>query len=276
MSDKFLGYYIINETAAIAEPVKPKFEIIDGRVEFDTNLQDADFTNRNKRYYAREQLFPQLTSTRTLELIRTRNLYGEAGHPTSKDLTVQQTVNPNNRNHLILRLWTDDRMVRGRIRAAATRVGDDFHRSVIDGTTPAFSLRALGSIENTRNGAEVRNLKLITYDFVIFPSHATAYGDTVKIGDQVDTAVQTESSRIFLNESDNGLLIPVTEKSITKFVTEQSKNIKNVVESFELLYDTIELLPNKRQVKIGLGESSMIVSLEESVQNEIMDYCWKK
>lgn len=276
MSDKFLGYYIINETAAISEPLKPKFEIIDGRVEFDTNLQDADSTNRNRRYYAREQLFPQLTSTRTSELLRTRNLFGESGHPTSKDINVQQTVNPNNRNHLILGLWADNMMVRGRIRAAATRVGDDFHRTIVDGTVPAFSLRALGSIENTKNGAEVRNLKLITYDFVIFPSHASAYGDTMKIGDSNDTKIQIENSKIIIEESYSGFLVPVTEKAITKYITEQSKNIKHVIESFELLYDDITLLENKKYVKISLGESSMIVPLESSVQNEIMDYCWKK
>lgn len=275
-----IGYIIIETAPTLLEPIKPKYEMVDGRVEFDSNLQDANVKNRNGRWYDDKELFPQLWAPRQLELMRTRNFFGEAGHPTSTNLARQQTIDPLNRNHLILKMWTDGNIVRGRIRAAATAVGDDFQRSILDGSTPAFSLRALGSVQNTTKGAEVKGVKIITYDYVIFPSHNIAYGDTEQISKvpmlQESAGIVFENN-LFLNENDSGLLIPINNEKVIDYIKTESKNIKTVIESLELFYKDIKILDNKRQVKLTTESgSSFVINLENHIRNEIMDWCDKK
>src|SRR5574344_2148025 len=57
-------------------------------------LQRTGVRNRNGRFYAAEELDPQLTCPRSLELLSTGNMKGENGHPLSKELIRQQTIDP--------------------------------------------------------------------------------------------------------------------------------------------------------------------------------------
>ena len=57
-----------------------------GRVIAEGVLQRANELNRNGRYYSSEQLFPQLSSPRILELLEAGYLRAELGHPLSNEL----------------------------------------------------------------------------------------------------------------------------------------------------------------------------------------------
>ena len=102
---------------------------------------------------------------------------------------------------------------------------DSFNADLLEGCLPAWSLRALGSIEQTRNGAEVRNLRLITWDNVIYPSHPGAYTQSL---------VSESTSILDMNKSKSGIavqeamIIPVSDNNVFDFVKSESKNIKFV------------------------------------------------
>jgi hypothetical protein len=161
VNNKQIGWII---TEATEEPIeKPKIIDSNGRrVIAEVILQRANSKNRNGRFYSDKDLFPQLTCSRSKELLRTG--WGmENGHPMSKDLARQQTIDPDNIVSYLLKLWTDGDFIHGNVRGSNLAIGEAFDQDLRDGFLPAWSLRALGSIENTNRGAEVRGIKVITW-----------------------------------------------------------------------------------------------------------------
>lgn len=273
MKNPTIGY-IICETASSEPRVPEIIDVKNDRAIIETILQDANVTNRNKRFYSDKELFPALKHQRIIELLQKRNLFGEAGHPMSNDLARQQTIDPRNMSHLITALWTDSNYVKGTVEASPTATGRDFHNCVMAKCEMAFSLRALGSVRNTSRGAEVENLRIITWDWVIYPSHASAY--QTKVITNESGMIHECGNNIDMELNDKGLFVPINNQKVINYIKESSNNISSIVESFEMLYNSIELMPNGRQVKLVMESGDMImVNLETHIQNEIMDFCCK-
>lgn len=266
MAPDTIGYVII-ETATTSEDIMPA-KIIekrgDGRVLAEGCLQEANMKNRNGRFYDSRDLFPELVAPRQLELLRTGNMRGENGHPLSKDLVRQQTIDPNNCSVIFTKFWTDGDLVMGNFFGTYNALGEEFNKELMYGLSPSFSMRALGTIKNTNRGAEVKGVKLITYDRVIYPSHNKAYTH----------GVVSEGSNLLLEENDKGTLIPITNQSVIDYIKEESCNIKQIRESFDLLYDDIKLINNKSQVQLtDRAGGIFIVNLENYIHNEIIGAC---
>ena len=266
MAPDTIGYVII-ETATTSEDIMPA-KIIekrgDGRVLAEGCLQEANMKNRNGRFYDSRDLFPELVAPRQLELLRTGNMRGENGHPLSKDLVRQQTIDPNNCSVIFTKFWTDGDLVMGNFFGTYNALGEEFNKELMYGLSPSFSMRALGTIKNTNRGAEVKGVKLITYDRVIYPSHNKAYTH----------GVVSEGSNLLLEENDRGTLIPITNQSVIDYIKEESCNIKQIRESFDLLYDDIKLINNKSQVQLtDRAGGVFIVNLENYIHNEIIGAC---
>ena len=268
-----IGYVII-ETSLMPDIGQNDFKIVqsgDDRVIGEGILQEANMKNRNGRFYDSRDLFPQLTCPRTLELLSTGNMKAENGHPLSKDLVRQQTIDPNNTVAVFLKLWTDGDFVKGQFVGDENEKGAAFDRELRKGRRPSWSLRALGNIQNTKRGAEVKNIKIITYDRVIYPSHDKAY--TSGIVSESASMVDTDS-RIMIPDNDIGMIEPITNESVVKYIQAESANMKVFKEFFDLKYDEMKLINNGRQVqltdKIG---SVYVMNLENYIHDEIMNSC---
>jgi len=263
--------YMICETAS-SSPQVPKVigESVNGNPIIEVILQDMMVKNRNGRFYDTQELAPQISVPRMTELINNRSLFGEAGHPTSKELSRQQTIDPTNLAILISKIWISGNDIRAHVEPASTRVGDDFKRLIENGTKVAFSLRALGSVSNTSRGAEVRNIKIITWDWVIYPSHDRAYMD--KFVNVSESVILGESSNLICENNDKGLLEPINNQQVMNYIKE-STNIKSVLESFEFLYDDIILSEDAKHVTLVDKEGSrFVVYIENYITDKIMDY----
>lgn len=268
MLNKKIGYMIC-ETAA-SEPVTP---VVVGekndRVTIETVLQDMDVKNRNGRYYSEKELKPAIDDKRVKELIGARSFFGEAGHPMSKDIGRQQTIDPTNISHNILKIWTDGNLVKGHVKGTPNKLGKYFNELILDGTKVAFSLRALGTVNNTSKGAEVENIKIITYDWVVFPSHQKAYMQNI-------VSESTSFNSQDFQRNNKGIFTPIYNEQVNKYIQQESTNIKTVLESFDMLYESIELVNNGKQVRLMDKEGSIfMINLESYIQNEIMNYCYK-
>lgn len=270
MIDPNIGYVII-ETATTSQDFKPTIvrSMDKKRVVAEVILQEANEKNRNGRFYDSNELFPQITAPRTQELIKHGELRAENGHPLSKDIQRQSTIDPNNTVAIFLKLWTDGNFIKAHARGTNNEKGEEFNQDLLDGFSPAWSLRALGSIINTGRGAEVKNPKLITWDRVIYPSHPRAYTQ----------GIVSESSSIVLPKDDPGMLIPITNNQVIDYIKHESANLRQVMETFEIFYDNIELV-NERfnpQVKLTSRDGNIyVINLETYLQNEIQNYCMKK
>lgn len=251
-----------------------------GRVLAEGILQEANMKNRNGRFYDSRDLFPELVAPRQVELLATGNMRGENGHPLSKDLVRQQTIDPNNCSVVYTKFWTDGDFVKGRFFGTFNDKGAEFDRELRNGFKPSFSLRALGTICNTGRGAEVKGVKLITYDRVIYPSHNKAYTSGIVSESSITlpptSVLVQEGSRIVLDTDDPGMVIPITNESVINYIKSESANFKSIKESFDLMYDDIELISGGSQVKLTDKAGSLfIVNLEQYIHNEIMEECLK-
>lgn len=270
-----IGYVII-ETATTSDSNNlPETKLIkkrdDGRVLAEGVLQEANMKNRNGRWYDSRDLFPELIAPRQRELLKTGNMRGENGHPLSKDLVRQQTIDPNNTVCIYTKFWTEDNFVMGQFFGTYNDKGEEFNTELENGMLPSFSLRALGTIQNTGRGAEVKGIKIITYDRVIYPSHDKAYTRGLV---QEGSLLVPEGNNLVLEESDQGLVIPITNDEVINYINSQSLNVKQIRESFDLLYDDIKLVKNKSQVQLtDKAGGIFVVNLESYIHNEIMDAC---
>lgn len=267
---------IVIETATTADVYPTKIVKEDNdRVVGEGILQEANAKNRNGRFYDSRDLFPELTSPRTLELLNTGNLKAENGHPLSKEITRQQTIDPNNTVAVFTKLWTDGNFVMGRFMGDENDKGEYFDRELRKGRKPSWSLRALGRLMNSKNGVQVKNIKLITYDRVIYPSHDKAYTiGLVNESAQLALVDENANCKLFMDENDKGMIVPVTNKEVINYIQQESANFKAIKESFDLLYENIELINRGTQVQLTDNAGSIyVVNLENYIHNEIMNAC---
>lgn len=275
--------YIIVENDAPEDPKDLNMRVtktVNNKVVCEAILQTAEQRNRNGRWYSREELFREIKSPRTMELLHARALRGELGHPLSKELSRQSVIDDSRTCVIYNKIWADGLNIMGEYTTTNNEFGRTLDLDIREGYIPAFSLRALGSVKTTKNGIEVVNMRMITYDQVIYPSHSNAY--TTRIISE-NSNVITEGAYVVgyekdPNETPNSLteskIIPLTNDDIKKMISADSKNIKFVKECMDFVYDSIVLSENGSKVILDNKDGSrMIVNLERYVQNEIMDYC---
>lgn len=257
---------VICETGITAEPVANIVNERNGRVIAEGVLQTADETNRNRRIYPKEELFPQLVAPRTVELLNAGYLRAELGHPLDKELTRQQTIDDKLTCAQFLKLWTVGNDVWATFKGTNNEYGRVFDADLRDGCKPAWSLRALGSISNTKRGAEVRNLKVITWDQVIYPSHPGAYTQRI-LGESAGLLEQSD-------RSGESLIIPITNEDVINYIRSESTNLKYMKESFDFMYKNINVSRDKSTVTLTDNSGNIfVVNLESYIHNDIMRYC---
>ena len=237
-----------------------------GKVIAEGILQTANEKNRNGRFYDSKELFPQLVAPRTLELLEAGYLRAELGHPLSNELVRQQTIDDSRTCAQFLKLWTDGDNVWGRFRGTNNAFGEAFNKDLLDGCKPAWSLRALGTLVNTPRGAEVRKLKIITWDQVIYPSHPHAYTQRLL----TENANYEEENDVAANEAK---IIPITNEKVINYIRSESANLKYVKENFDFMYDNIVVNEDASMVTLTCNDGNiLVVRLENYIGNEIRNY----
>lgn len=265
-----------------------------GRVYATGIIQDLDVENRNGRIYDQNEMDPELNGERLKELIAAGYLRGHAGHPSSNELSVQSVIDPKLVCVQFDKIWRNGKDIHANFHGTNNDLGSMFNQDLIDGCKPAFSLRALGSVDRGKDGkCHVRNLRIITWDHVIYPSHKRAYtshlidpkdknktiNENAIIG--IDGKPLTDNklhkmAAISEAASENGRIIPAGPTEIAKFAMEESGNLKMVMDYFDCIYESAIIVDNGR--KIMLSDKSgdkLYITLEQYIQDSIMDWCSK-
>lgn len=268
-----IGYMICEAK----QPVEEYKVISDkgGKVIAEGYLQtELNKKNRNGRIYGVPGIKKEVEGPRLRELIKTGNLKGHDGHPSDPSMAVQQTIDPKLVSVKFIDVWMEDENVASRFCGTNNELGRAYNQDLLDGELPSYSLRALGSVSNRGGACYVENVKIVTWDRVYYPSHEKAY--TTKIitesagVNSTDPYMQLESVK-----NDKGILIPITTDSMVSFIKQESANIKSVLESFDTLFTNIQVIDNGKAVQMVTNEGSvMVITLENYVQNQIMDYCY--
>ena len=264
--------YIICESAIAQFTDTNIIEEKNGKVIGEGILQTANEKNRNGRFYSSEELFPQLTAPRTLELLEAGYLRAELGHPLSNELVRQQTIDDSRTCAMFLKLWTEGDNVWGRFRGTNNAFGESFDKDLRDGCKPAWSLRALGTLVQTARGAEVKKLRLITWDQVIYPSHPGAYTHNII----TEGASMTPNVNDAMFGENANKIIPVTNQQVIDYIKSESANLKYFKEQFDFMYDTISVDEAAGYVSMTTKEGDIIgVRIENYILDEIRNYAAK-
>lgn len=277
-SDEPIGKYIINEDFfngdnADIKVVKDKST---GKPVGHAIFQSGGVRNRNGRIYVTEDLDREIHCSRTLELLRTKNLFCEAGHPIDTSLQRQSTIDWRNSNSKILTLDTVGNNIEGNFTPSNTDLGKAFEQDLLEGTIPAWSLRALGSIRQTRLGAQVTDLRFITYDQVIYPSHSNAY--MTELLKESTTTPLDESASIFIESNGLNRMIPINEMKeeddVKNFIMNNSNNLKYINDYFGTKFESVTISPKGSKVLVSENgtDNKISVNLEYYIHNELMNY----
>ena len=283
MSNNKVAAYIICE--ADINPNLSKVEMgINGKAIGEGILQTADERNRNGRYYSEEELFPQIVAPRTKELLAAGYLRAEMGHPLSKDLARQSVIDDKLCCARFLTIWTEGKNVWARFVGTNNEYGRAFDLDLKEGCKPAWSLRALGSVMQTSRGAEVKNLRVITWDNVIYPSHPGAYtqrivSESLAIANESATLGTTPTGKIITENDLNGnaFITPIRNEQVLSYIQSQSGNLKFIKECFDFVYK--DIVVNEKGTKVFLTTNegnTLVVPMESYVHNELMNYATKK
>lgn len=275
MSNPVIGNIILEGATTVEDSI-----ITEGngkRVVAEGTLQDMDVENRNKRIYAAADLKPEINGPRMSELIKAKQFCGEYGHPLSDDLIRQQTIDPKLVCVRFNKVWTEGNLVKARFQGTNNNYGSYFDQDLRDGCKPAFSLRALGAIENVNGKAYVKGIKIITWDSVIYPSHKVAYTSNIVTESTVEGKPLYEN-QIVVPNNDPGTIITLRESDarvVLDRLQKESANLTKIVETFDGVYDSVTLIDENKVLLTDKFGSRISVNLENHVENIIMDYVFK-
>ena len=236
-----------------------------------------DVENRNRRIYAKADLIPEINGARMTELIKAKQFCGEYGHPLSDDLVRQQTIDPKLVCVRFNKVWVEDNLVKARFQGTNNDYGEYFDRDLRDGCKPAFSLRALGAIENVSGKAYVKGIKIITWDSVIYPSHKVAYTSNIVTESAMDGTPLYENQIVVPND-DPGTIITLREsdaRTVLNRLQRESANLDTILNTFDGIYDKVSQVSENTILLTNAMGGKIYVNLENHVQNLIMDYVTK-
>lgn len=281
--------YILNESSVCMENVDIREDKNDRtRVTGMGILQTGNEKNRNGRIYRTADLAKEIAAPRQQELLAAKQMCGEAGHPIGADassLVRQQTIDPTKICVRYLKLWMEGDNVMGTFQGTNNALGEAFDKDLRQGVLPAFSLRALGTISSTPQGAVVENLKMITYDYVIYPSHPHAYtkgiiNESAGIANAVKSNFTMNSSmdgtRSFIKEfSNKDVVNAITSmrESAVDYIKDKSHNFKLLQECYDMTnYDTIDIISPHKIALTEAGKNTIVMNVEDYIANEIQNY----
>lgn len=292
-NENIIGSIFCEETRSNVE-FKIQNENKNGFVMAEGIVQEADEVNRNRRYYPLEELSMAVKAPRQQELISTGNFKGEAGHPLDQTLLRQSKVDPTNEQVWYTKLWMEGPYVKAWFRGTNNELGKSFNADLKDGQRPSFSLRALGSLVNENGRMTVRNMQMVAYDRVYFPSHSKAY--TTKIlttessnNEPVKYFVANEDTYLYAKQNEldriveagnspisESMVIPLSQEQISRFIMSESSNVKAIINQFDILYESLELASDMHTVRMKTKYGDTIhLPIEKAVGKELIDEIYR-
>lgn len=219
---------------------------------FPAVLQSFGIKNRNGREYDSNNIWDKIQNDDYIQsMIKQNSWMGEIDHPAAEKegetLTMQRIANPNPRftSHYIRSPRLNGNLLEADIQTdSSNENGMNMAIKIVDGhIIPCFSARVLGSLQNRSGRAVVYVRKLITYDWVLYPSHPEAMAKIKQpIMESVEEASKLAGVRI--------ILFP----ELARMAANSSKETEFLCESFGLTIDDV----------IGVTETGNSVVIQEN------------
>ena len=272
--------YMINESSVPPDAISCDIVKKDGdKLIAETVLQVAEVLNRNRRYYTTEDLHREIYGDRWTELVKAGYAAGECGHPLDMNLARQQKIDPTLTCVQYVKCWMEGPVVKAWCRGTNNELGRVFNEDLKEGKKPAFSLRSLGSIKVVNGRSCVTSLRLITYDFVIYPSYVQAYirgiVESTCEEKSMQEAVAERGNNLFINEDDN-FITPIMNQDVINMLLKESSDIYTICNDFSPFYQSIKINDEATQITMITDDyQTIVIPLNKFVQNRINAFCSK-
>lgn len=253
---------------------------------FEAILHSFHVINRNRRMYDDGNVWKCIsTSERIQDNLRKRGWYGEQDHPgqdfTNMALTAERVrkIDMNNRSHAIINPHVQKNFLVSTIETCpGTNCGIGMARDLARGLIPSFSCRSI-AIMKYRNGKPYVEVKqVITYDWVLYPSHREAEmitSPTFNSGEKkiVLESVSSDINSVF-TEYSNDFCVPMSEFEDFKNVIINSD--KNVCSVLEFCDDGITEItgfdPKTNNIIVESGRSKFMVNANPETKRMVEDF----
>lgn len=270
-----------NEVAAFLvmestmEPVKPtNIQVFDKGglfyLKFDATLQQFNKLNRNRRSYIDRPMMESLAAPHITELMQKKTWLGEAGHPMEEDVKRILTIDPKLTSHRINSFMLAGDLLKGEVETLDDgKFGTQMTKNILQGLEPAFSLRALAQLTKRSDGTSIMQSRahIVTYDWVILPSHDKAYRDQSKPIQRVIKNIQNDGNTV--TES---ALISVMESQIIDLIKEESINAKLISNVCEVAMESMSLTSDLNYVILKEGSKTYHVKVEEKIKHDVRSF----
>lgn len=224
--------YVILESGYTSTP-----EIVSDKCDvtiFKAIIQEAELPNRNKRIYSKKALEEAIARPMFQEKLRTKNFFGEAGHPMEESLQRQTYIDQRNISHIITEVHWEGNLLIATIETANTQAGKDFQGLIRQGSKVSFSMRGLGGSVRKKDGYDFidSGLHILTYDWVVFPSHEKAYMQDI-IKEDADFFVEVDENHMNSEKVlTEGHIMEFDMKEINNLIKIESKKEDNLKNDF--------------------------------------------
>jgi len=205
---------------------------------FEACLQSFGVMNRNRRMYEASNIMNCInTDDYIRDQLARKSWLGEIDHPSSiiagQDLSVSRIGNPDPKmsSHYIRQPRLEGNLLKAPIQTdSGNENGMNMAIKIVDGgIVPAFSARVLGELQNRNGNPTVFVKRLITYDWVLYPSHREAIAD-------IKPGVLTESAKT-MEEYYGGQFVSFAD--LAQSVVNNSKEAQWLCESFQIPMDSV-------------------------------------
>ena len=236
---------------------------------FNTILQSLNTLNRNQRIYTNGCIEPALQAPHIQELMAKNTWFGEAGHPMSEQTARILTIDPKLISHKITQTNVRGDIVNGTIETLDDdSYGSQMTKLILQGMEPAFSLRAMASLMKRKDGVSVANGRahIVTYDWVVLPSHREAYRDTSSPIKQVTKNIMDAGNCV--TES----AIALTESAIRDFISLESVNVNLISNFYEVAKESMQLTQDMNHVILKENSNTYMVKIEDKIKHEVRNF----
>lgn len=247
---------------------------------FKTNLQDVEYTNRNKKIYEKAGLESGFQSDYIQERLRTKSLYGEAGHPRKPDLERQMSYDQDRISHIVTDIKWNGNIVEGIVETALTTCGYNMQGLIRQGSIVGMSLRGYGPVVEKKGDIIVVKapIHVFCYDWVVHPSHKIAYLQQIiqESTSPYDDYDSFKRDSFYENNKDHfssegSYFIPIEDESLKDYIANESANFKRLTDQLE--FEKPNILGKKDDlVYFSEGTTTVAGKIEDYINHDITKF----
>jgi len=268
IDDRYLNYFAVIESTVENADTKIIKEINTNGLSylrFSQCLQSFGQRNRNRRLWLSQMLKIMLEDMHVRELLSNGGMPSENGHPIppSSQPTMERllTIDPNNISSLIKGFSWKGELLYGIIETiddGNSGIGTKFKRLIMQGVSPAYSLRSIVPQRKNPDGTidVIGPGRLITYDRVFVPSHQEAYIDKSIPVKEIITKSQFET----------------VMESFSDFVLSHSTKVNSTIDKMDPVMESANIDKNGLITIDTKKEGKILLYPENKYRKEIKDF----